>query len=82
MDTTKMSSKGQVIIPKCLRNRYQWDAGQELIVIDSGDGVTLKAKRPFPPSELDRVAGSLKFDGPAKTIEEMEEAIATGANSQ
>jgi AbrB family looped-hinge helix DNA binding protein len=36
MQTTKLSSKGQVIIPKILRSRYKWNTGQELSVIDTG----------------------------------------------
>ena len=82
METTRMSSKGQVIIPKSVRQRHQWDAGQELMVVDVGDGVLLKAKRPFPPTTMDEVAGFLKYDGPAKTIEEMELAIAAGAGTK
>ncbi len=82
METTKMSSKGQVIIPKSVRQRHQWDAGQELMVVDLGDGVLLKAKRPFPLTTLDEAAGFLKYDGLPKTIEEMEQAIADGAAAQ
>jgi len=33
-------------------------------------------------SALDAVAGCLKWSGPAKTIEEMDEAIARGAKEQ
>jgi bifunctional DNA-binding transcriptional regulator/antitoxin component of YhaV-PrlF toxin-antitoxin module len=29
METTKLSSKGQVIIPKAMRAAHHWDAGQE-----------------------------------------------------
>jgi len=47
MQTTKLSSKGQVIIPKALRSRYNWDAGQKLLVIDAGDGILLKPSEPF-----------------------------------
>jgi hypothetical protein len=31
--------------------------------------------RPVPPTTLDQVAGCLKYDGPALTIEEMDEGI-------
>ncbi len=37
MNTTKLSSKGHVFIPKPLRTAHNWEAGQELIVVDLGD---------------------------------------------
>ena len=33
METTRLSSKGQVIIPKTLRDAHHWLAGQEFIAI-------------------------------------------------
>lgn len=39
----------------------------------------LKEKRPFNKSELKDVAGCLTYNGKAKTLEEMEAAIAQGA---
>jgi len=78
MSATKLSSKGQVIIPKPLRTAHNWEEGQELIVIDCGDGILLKPKKAFAQTSIDEVAGCLKFSGKAKTIEEMNEAIAQG----
>ena len=82
MQSTKLSSKGQVIIPKTFRSAYHWEAGQELIVIDTGDGLLLKSKTPFAESDLNEVAGCLKYMGTAKTIEEMEKAVAQGIEEQ
>ena len=78
MKTTKMSSKGQVIIPKALRESHNWKEGQELIVIDMGNGILLKPKQPFPETTLDRVAGCLKYQGTPKSFEDMEDAIRQG----
>lgn len=74
METTKPSSKGQVIIPKAVRNSHHWDAGLELVVIDMGDGVLLKPKTPFPSTSLAEVAGMLKERVQPKTDEEIESA--------
>jgi AbrB family looped-hinge helix DNA binding protein len=79
MQTTKLSSKGQVIIPKILRSRYKWDIGQELTVIDTGDGILLRSSRPFNKTELDEVAGVLKYSGKPVSLDEMEKAIRKGA---
>jgi len=78
MATTRLSSKGQVIIPKALRDVKNWRPGQAFVVIDTGDGVLLRAERPFRPTTLEEVAGYLKYDGPAKSVEEMEEAMERG----
>jgi AbrB family looped-hinge helix DNA binding protein len=47
-----LSSKGQVIIPKAIRNAHRWEAGLDLVVIDTGDGILLKPKAPFVGSVL------------------------------
>ncbi|MBW4534829.1 MAG: AbrB/MazE/SpoVT family DNA-binding domain-containing protein [Pleurocapsa minor HA4230-MV1] len=78
MKTTKMSSKGQVIIPKALREIHHWEEGQELIAIDMGDGILLKPKKPFPETTLDEVAGCLKYQGTPKSLEDIEDAIRQG----
>ncbi len=78
METTKLSSKGQVIIPKPVRTAHHWDAGQELVVIDLGDGVLLKAKTPFAVTSIEDVASCLRYSGKAKSLDEMEDAIRRG----
>lgn len=78
MEVTRLSSKGQVIIPKALRTAHQWKAGQELVAIDCGDGVLLKPKNPFPETTIEEVAGCLPYEGEPKTIDEMEDAIRKG----
>ena len=41
--TTRMSSKGQVVIPEEIRKRLGFGEGVEFVVIGSGDSVILKA---------------------------------------
>ncbi|MFZ0613888.1 MAG: AbrB/MazE/SpoVT family DNA-binding domain-containing protein [Desulfobacterales bacterium] len=82
MQTTKLSSKGQVIIPKALRSRYNWSAGQELSVIDTGDGILLKPSHPFKKTKLDQAAGMLKYSRKPVSLDEMEAAIRKGAMEQ
>lgn len=81
MPTTKLSSKGQVIIPKEIRNRHHWEPGQELLAIDTDDGILLKPTSPFPEATLREVASCLSYSGKAKTLEEMEDAVKKGARS-
>ena len=78
MTTTILSSKGQVIIPKPLRDALHWESGQRLEVIDVDGGLLLKPAQPFSPTTLDKVAACLYYQGPAKTLANMEEAIQQG----
>jgi AbrB family looped-hinge helix DNA binding protein len=78
METTKLSSKGQIIIPKWLRDAYRWETGLEFVVIDTGEGILLKPNKPFEPTSLDEVAGSLPYAGQPKTLEEMESDLRRG----
>ncbi|MCC5848651.1 MAG: AbrB/MazE/SpoVT family DNA-binding domain-containing protein [Verrucomicrobia bacterium] len=82
MDTTTLSSKGQVIIPKAIRTAYNWQSGQELQVLESGDGILLRPRSRFETSTLDEVAGSLPASGKPKSLKDMENAIAKGARER
>jgi AbrB family looped-hinge helix DNA binding protein len=79
MAKTRLSSKGQVIIPKAVRDRQGWRPGTELEVEDQGDVVVLRPAKPFPATTIEEVYGCLKYEGPPRTIEEMEEAVAREA---
>jgi AbrB family looped-hinge helix DNA binding protein len=77
--TTTVSTKGQVILPKEIREQRHWPAGTELVVEDTPEGVLLKAKPAFAPSRPKDVFGSLPHKGPAKSIADMEVGIAAEA---
>lgn len=77
---SKLFTKGQIIIPKPLRVAHNWRAGQKLIFIDTPEGILLRpASASFPTTSVDDVAGCLNYHGKAKTLEDMEAAIALGA---
>ena len=82
METTKISSKGQVVIPKSLRVAHHWEAGQELVVVDVGDGILFKPKSPFEETDINEVASSLKFTGKTRSLDDMDEAIRKGVRDQ
>ena len=77
--TTVISTKGQVILPKAIRDQRHWAAGTRLTVENTPDGVLLKATPAFPETSVDDVFGSLRHSGPALSIEDMDEAIAREA---
>ena len=53
--TTKMSSKGQVVIPEEIRTALGLDAGSQFIVVGQDDVIVLKAIRPPAMSDFDHV---------------------------
>ncbi|RVN06827.1 AbrB/MazE/SpoVT family DNA-binding domain-containing protein [Sinorhizobium meliloti] len=65
----------QVILPKVIRQRLEWDAGTRLIVEETPDGVLLKHAPLFEPSEPKDVFGLLSFSGEPKSLDDMEAAV-------
>ncbi len=51
--TTKMSSKGQVVIPEAVREQLDLGAGTQFVVTGEGDVVVLKRLTPPSMAELD-----------------------------
>ncbi len=76
MATTRLSSKGQIILPKPVRDAHGWEPGTDFTVEDVADGVILRpVRKKKGTTKLSDLAGCLKYDGPPKTIEEMDAAI-------
>jgi AbrB family looped-hinge helix DNA binding protein len=73
--TTTVSTKGQVILPKAIRQRRHWEPGTRLVVEDTAEGVLLKEAPVFAPTRPEDVAGMLAYRGRPKTLEEMDAAI-------
>lgn len=75
-----LSTKGQLIIPKSIREHHNWDAGQKFTIELKDGGIFYKPKSLFPETTLEDVAGALSdlYDGPPKTLEDMEKGIEQG----
>ncbi len=71
MNRTRVSSKGQVIIPKEVRDRKRWRPGTELDVVETEDGVLLRPRNPFPPSTLEEIGRIFTYTGPAIPADEL-----------
>jgi AbrB family looped-hinge helix DNA binding protein len=82
VETTKVSTKGQVVLPKSVRESRKWQAGTELIVEETNEGVLLRPARLFPPTTFEEVFGILQYKGKAKTLEEMDAAIVKGVRER
>ena len=79
---TRLSTKGQLIIPKEIRERHGWIAGTELLVEDRGDLVVLRRAQDVPATTLEELAGCLGYKGPVRSLEDMQAAIARGARER
>ena len=79
METTRLSNKGQIVIPKNVRTVHGWEPGLEFVVEDTGDGIKLKPTTPYLEAKAEELLGCVGYKGPKKSLKEMEAAIAKGA---
>ncbi len=75
--TTKLSSKGQVVIPEDIRKRLGLEAGAQFVVVGEGDVVVLKALKAPKMADfkalLDKAQDSAEAAG--LTPEDIERAL-------
>ena len=75
METTRLSTKGQLILPKSVRDAKAWKAGMEFTVEATKEGVLLRPAKLFKPTRIEDVAGCLHYTGKPKTLAEMDQGI-------
>jgi AbrB family looped-hinge helix DNA binding protein len=75
METATLSSKGQVVIPKPIRDAHRWKAGTRLIIEDSADGILIRPAHSFPETELAQGVGCAGYKGPAVPLETMKSEV-------
>ena len=77
---TKVSAKGQIVIPRSVRDELDWPVGTRLQIERVGGAVTLR------PIEEERgtltidefIARRPKYEGPPLSLEAMEAAVTQG----
>lgn len=78
--TTKISAKGQVVIPKTVRDALGLAPGQTLDVIKTAGGVLLRPSAAKSGESFEaittRIRARVSHDGPPVSVAEMDEAIA------
>jgi AbrB family looped-hinge helix DNA binding protein len=75
MQTTRLSTKGQIILPKGIRVTRAWGPGTEFTVEETADGILLRPAARFPDAQLVDVAGCLGSKRKAQTPGRMRAAI-------
>lgn len=87
---TRLSAKGQVVIPKDVRDRLGLVEGTVFDVIERGGEVVLKLpQRVSPEAAAEAVASAVRdiqsfyrYDGPPLSIEDMDRAVAQAVKAK
>lgn len=73
----RISSKGQLVLPKAVRDAFGLGPGSEVEIESTGNSIVLKpiTRRSRKRYTVDEVAGFLKYEGPPVSIRDMDRAI-------
>jgi AbrB family looped-hinge helix DNA binding protein len=77
---TRISTKGQIVLPKALRDHLQWEDGRALEIIEHAGAITLRPKSAASNDEktreiLARIRARNTYRGPRISDEEMREIV-------
>jgi AbrB family looped-hinge helix DNA binding protein len=75
METTRLSTKGQIVLPKAIRASRAWGPGTEFTVEESGDGILLRPAAQATGAQLDRLVGFLRSKRRPATDADMRAAV-------
>lgn len=81
-EATRLSAKGQVVIPKPIRDAQGWEPGLELVVEVTEDGVLLRPRARSRALAAAELLGCANYRGPRRSLAEMEAAIASEAKAR
>jgi len=82
ISATRLSAKGQVVIPKTIRDASGWRAGLELIVEVTEDGVVLRPRALTRARAAEELLGCTGYRGPRRSLAEMNAAVAREAKAR
>jgi len=74
--TTKLSSKGQVVIPEEVRNQLGLKAGDQFVVVGEGDTVILKTITPPSIRDFDAIIEKARKQAKATRMKRLDIAKA------
>jgi AbrB family looped-hinge helix DNA binding protein len=73
--STRLSAKGQVVIPKAIREASGWRPGLELEVEATADGAILRPKSLGRARAAESLLGCTGYRGPTRSLAEMSAAV-------
>ena len=68
--TTKMSSKGQVVIPEDIRKRLKFGTGSQFVVVGENDVIILKAITTPAMRDFDALIAEARRQGKASELKQ------------
>ncbi len=72
---TKLSAKGQVVVPKATRDRLGWTVGTDLEVVETGDAVVLRPRRQPGRLSVEEAVAAFKriyrHEGPPVPVDQL-----------
>lgn len=74
-ETTRLSSKGQVVLPSSIRTAHRWEAGTEFLVEETPQGILLRPVARAQETRIEDVAGCLKPRRPRVSQAEMDAVV-------
>lgn len=78
----RLSSKGQIVLPKLVRDRWGWQVGAMLEVEEVPNGVLLRSAARVPDATVEDLLGCTGYRGPRRSLADMEAAIRTEAKTK
>ncbi len=76
IDKTRLSSKGQVVLPKSVRQDRNWGPGTEFVVEQVSDGVLLRPVKAVQTGSVKDLLGCTGYRGPPVSLAQMDQGIA------
>jgi AbrB family looped-hinge helix DNA binding protein len=80
--STRLSVKGQVVIPKAIREARGWRPGLELEVEATEDGALLRPKSLDRARAVQSLLGCTGYQGPKRSLAETNAAVEREAKSR
>jgi AbrB family looped-hinge helix DNA binding protein len=78
----RLSSKGQIVLPKLVRDKRGWGAGTTLEVEEVPEGVLLRSAAWPPVASVEDLIGCTGYRGPRRSLADMEAAIRAEAKTK
>ncbi len=82
METTRLSPKGQIVIPHRIREQLGWHPGVEFTVEMIADGIALHPIKQLTTTTTEDAYGCLRYKGKRKSLQDMEDGIRKGTKAR
>ena len=79
---TRLSSKGQIVIPRQIRQSHGWQPGVAFTIFDDGESLILKPVVSRATVDIKDVIGCTGYVGEKKSLAEMDAGIIEEAKKQ